>query len=152
MSEECKKAKLRALRILTGMDKTEADLRAGLERAGFSVDAVQEAMDYVKSYGYIDDQKYAEKYVEYNKCRKSRKKIQYELMKKGVQRDLIDLALSNCEDFDEIALVRAALFKKWKKNEKPDEKELNKLFASLSRQGFSSHDIWKVLKEENLTY
>ena len=152
MTEECKKAKLRALRILTGMDKTESDLRAGLERAGFSDEAVQEAIDYVKSYGYIDDQRYAEKYVEYNKDRKSKKKIQYELMKKGVHRDFIDFALDNCEDFDEIALVRAALYKKWKKEEKPDEKELNKLFAFLSRQGFSSHDIWQVLKEENLTY
>ena len=60
--------------------------------------------------------------------------------------------MDNCEDFDEIALVRAALHKKWKRDEKPDEKELNKLFAFLSRQGFSSHDIWQVLKEENLTY
>ena len=151
MTEESKKAKLRALRILTGMDKTEADLRAGLERAGFSEPAVQEALEYVKSYGYVDDQRYAEKYVEYNKERKSRQKIRYELKIKGVASEYIDQALENCEDFDEIALIRRALAKKWKSEERPNEKELNKLFGYLSRQGFSSRDIWHVMKEENLT-
>lgn len=152
MSEESKKAKLRALRILTKMDKTEADLRAGLKRAGFSDESVESAIDYVKSFGYIDDQKYAEKYVEYNKVRKSRKKIQYELMQKGIEKELIQQALDQCEGFDETSLIRQALHKKWKKESRPDDKELNKLFGYLSRQGFSGHDIWKVLKEENLTY
>jgi len=152
MSEEYKKAKLRALRILTKMDKTEADLRAGLKRAGFSFEAVEEAISYVKSYGYIDDQRYAEKYVEYNKMRKSKKKIQYELMQKGVSKDMIRIAIEECEEFDECGLIRIALRRKWKSDDKPSDKELNKLFSYLSRQGFSSQDIWKVLREENLTY
>lgn len=151
MSEECQKAKLRALRILTRMDKTEADLRAGLERAGFSAEAVQEALEYVKSYGYINDRKYAEKYVEYNKLRKSRKQIRYKLIQKGVDRDYIEQALEACEDFDELALIRTVLYKKWKKDVKPDEKELSRLYAGLLRRGFARHDIWKVLHEENLT-
>ncbi len=149
--DEIKKAKLKALQILTRMDKTEADLRAGLERAGFSSEAIQEAIEYVKSFGYVDDQRYAEKYVEYNKHRKSRQKIRYELMKKGVDREFINQALEASEDFDEFSLIRTAVHKKWKSQEKPNEKELNRLFGHLSRQGFSSHDIWQVLKEENLT-
>lgn len=149
--DEIKKTKLKALQILTRMDKTEADLRAGLERAGFSSEAIQEAIEYVKSFGYVDDQRYAEKYVEYNKQRKSRQKIRYELMKKGVDREFIDQALEVSEDFDELSLIRTAVHKKWKSQEKPNEKELNRLFGHLSRQGFLSGDIWQVLKEENLT-
>lgn len=151
MEDETKKAKLRAMRILTRMDKTEADLRASLERAGFSELAVKEALEYVKSFGYVDDQRYAEKYVEYNKLRKSRQKIRFELKNKGVDKKFIDSAIENCEDYDEITLIRKAILKKWKASEKPDEKQLNKLFGYLSRQGFSSRDIWHVLKEENLT-
>lgn len=149
--DEIKKAKLRALHILTKMDKTEADLRAGLQRAGFSSEAVHEAIEYVKAYGYIDDQRYAEKYVFYHKERKSRQKICYELINKGVDRDYIDQALETCEDFDELKLIRRAVHKRWKKEEKPDQKELNRLFGYLSRQGFLSSDIWQVLREENLT-
>lgn len=151
MEDESKKAKLRALRILTKMDKTEADLKASLERAGFSESAVKDALDYVKSFGYIDDQRYAEKYVEYNRQRKSRQKIRFELKNKGVDKEFIDWALDNCEDFNETELIRKAIMKKWKSEEKPDEKQLNKLFGYLSRQGFSGRDIWQVLKEENLT-
>ncbi len=149
--EEVKNAKLRALHILTKMDKTEADLRAGLKRAGFSDDATDAAVEYVKSYGYIDDQRYAEKYVYYNKDRKSRQKIKYELLNKGVQKAHIELALEKCEDFNEMEVLRRVLHKKWKSNDKPDEKNLNRLYAALVRQGFSGCDIWQVFREENLT-
>lgn len=157
--EEIKKAKLRALNILTRMDKTESDLRAGLKRAGFSENAVDAAIEYVKSYGYVNDQKYAEKYVVYNKDRKSRQKIKYELQSKGVSKEYIEYALENCEDFDEREVLRSMLYKKWKPDKysgeksekKPDEKTLKKLYAALARQGFSSCDIWQVFHEENLT-
>lgn len=151
MEDESKKAKLRALRILTKMDKTESDLKSSLQRAGFSEKAVLDALEYVKSFGYVDDQRYAEKYVEYNKQRKSRQRMHFELKNKGVDMAYVDQALECCEDFDEISLLRKAVWKKWKSEEKPDEKQLNKLFGYLSRQGFSSRDIWQVLKEENLT-
>lgn len=149
--EEIKKAKLKALHILTRMDKTEADLRAGLKRTGFSEQAVEEAVEYVKSYGYVDDRKYAEKYISYNKDRKSRQKIKFELTNKGISRDIIGEAFENCEDYDERTALRTALHKKWRSEEKPNEKELQKLAASLARQGFSNYDIWHVLQEENLT-
>lgn len=149
--EEIKKAKLKALHILTRMDKTEADLRAGLKRTGFSEHAIAEAIEYVKSYGYVDDRKYAEKYISYNKDRKSRQKIKFELTNKGVSRDIIGEAFEACEDYDELAALRMVLNKKWRSDEKPNEKELQRLAAALARQGFTSYDIWHVLQEENLT-
>ena len=149
--EENKNAKIKALHILTRMDKTEADLKAGLKKAGFSDEAVTEAVEYVKSYGYIDDQKYAEKYIFYNRDKKSRQRIKYDLQGKGVAKEFIDAAFEQCQDYDEREVLRKAVHKKWKSEEKPDEKTLNKLFASLARQGFQSYDIWQVFHEENLT-
>lgn len=150
-AEEIKKAKLRALGILTRLDKTESELESALKRAGFSLSAVNEALEYVKSYGYLDDKKYAVKYVDCYKDRKSRKKIKYDLIKKGVDKQQIEDALERYQDYDETVLIKQMLYKKWKSDEKPDEKELRRLFSSLARQGFSSHDIWQVLHEENLT-
>lgn len=149
--EEIRKAKIKAMHILARMDKTESDLQAGLKRTGFSDEAVTAAIEYVKSYGYIDDQKYAQKYVSFHKDRKSRKKIKYDLINKGVSREQIDLAFEQCEEYNEREALRKAIYKKWKKEERPDEKELHKLFSALARQGFSSYDIWQVLQEENLT-
>lgn len=149
--EENKKAKIRALNILTKMDKTEQELGAALDRAGFSKEAVEDALAYVRSFGYLNDANYARKYVEYNKDRKSIQRIRFELMRKGIEKNLVDEAIDRCEDMDEMQVLRRYLHKKWNRREKPDEKELNRLMASLSRQGFSSHDIWQVLREENLT-
>lgn len=149
--EEIKKAKLRALRILTKMDKTRKELSDALIRAGFSEEAVRAALEYVTSYGYLDDKKYAGKYVECYKDRKSLRKIRFELMKKGVEKDLVAGAIENCEDLDERKLIRRILEKKWTREDKPDEKELARLYGALARQGFASNDIWQVLREENLT-
>lgn len=149
--EEIKSAKMKALHILAKMDKTEADLKAGLYRAGFSDEAVLSAIEYVKLYGYIDDQNYAEKYVMCYKEKKSKQKIKYELTQKGISRELIELAFEACQDYSERDALRNAIRKKWKKDEKPDDKELRKLFAAISRQGYISCDIWQVLHEENLT-
>lgn len=151
MTDEKKKAKLRAMRILTKRDKTEHELRESLKKAGFSREAVQEALEYVTSFGYVDDQNYAVRYVECYKERKSRQRIRFDLSKRGVERDLVEEALEGCEDFDEIGALRRSLRKKWPGEEKPDEKNLARLAGYLSRQGFSSHDIWQVLREENLT-
>lgn len=149
--EEYKKAKLRALKILTKMDKTEQELNDALNRAGFSKDAVEDALAYVRSFGYLDDGNYARKYVAYNKDRKSMQRIRFELMRKGIDKNLADEAIEDCEDMDEMQVLRRYLYKKWNRKEKPEEKELNRIVAALSRQGFSSHDIWQVLREENLT-
>ena len=148
---EIKNAKMKALHILSKMDKTEADLRAGLSRTGFSDEAVGAAIAYVKSYGYINDQAYAEKYVMCYKEKKSKQKMKYELLQKGIDREMIDIAFEACQDYDEKEAIRRAIRKKWKSEEKPDEKTLYKIFASISRQGYISCNIWQVLEEENLT-
>ena len=148
---ETTQAKLRALKILTRMDKTEQELEDALNRAGFSTEAVREAMDYVRSFGYLNDASYARKYVDCYKDRKSCQRIRFDLMKKGIDKDLVNEAIENCEDMDELAVLRRSLHKKWSSEEKPDEKNRNRIAASLARQGFSSHDIWQVLREENLT-
>ena len=47
------------------MDRTEAQLREKLLQAEFSPELVEEAVAYVKSFGYIDDERYVRNYIEY---------------------------------------------------------------------------------------
>ena len=58
-----RKAKLRALHLLEYMDRTEKGLRQKLEQSGYPTEVVDEAIRYVKSYGYIDDKRYADNYL-----------------------------------------------------------------------------------------
>ncbi|MDD3338950.1 MAG: regulatory protein RecX [Lachnospiraceae bacterium] len=149
--EEQKRAKLRAMHILTRMDRTEQELENSLCKTGYSAEAVSGAMDYVRSYGYLDDRKYTRKYLECYRDRKSLQRMKFDLAKKGVSKDIISEILEEIEPADEKALIRSLLKKKWPGEEKPNEKELNRLFGFLARKGFKSSDIWSVLREENLT-
>ena len=54
-----KRAKLRAMHLLQKMDRTKADLRRKLEQSGYPVQAVEAALDYVESFHYIDEARYA---------------------------------------------------------------------------------------------
>lgn len=149
--EEKKKARRKALKILTKMDRTEQELETALGRSGFCGEDIRDAMDYVRSFGYLDDAKYAKKYVECYRERKSKVRLRYDLIRRGVDRELAEAALAERGEDAEKEALRTVLRKKWNREEKPEEKELCRLVAALIRQGFTNHDIWQVLREENLT-
>ena len=65
LSEEHKRAAKKAMKLLEHMDRTEKGLRDRLHQAGFGQDAIEAAMAYVESYGYIDDYRYARTYIAY---------------------------------------------------------------------------------------
>ena len=52
-----KRAKLRAMHLLTRMDYTEAELEKKLMKGEYTPQAVKIAMDYVRSYHYLDDER-----------------------------------------------------------------------------------------------
>ena len=64
MEDEKLKATKKAMGLLQHMDRTEWELRSKLEQAGFSEEAVEAAIQYVAGYHYIDDKRYAKRFVE----------------------------------------------------------------------------------------
>ena len=51
-----KRAKLRAMHLLTDMARTESQLRDKLKRNMYPEDVISQAIAYVKSFGYIKDE------------------------------------------------------------------------------------------------
>ena len=92
--------------------------------------------------GYVDDRKFAEFWVENRFVKKgvSRRRLEQELMKKGIDKSIVVEVLSGSERSDE-AEIRKMIVKKRGKYD--DEK----LVAYLCRQGFS-YDLVKRLLEE----
>ena len=70
-----KRAKLRALHLLNSMGRTEMQLRKKLKDSDYTDDVVEEAIKYVKSFGYINDTEYARSFVLNRKDKKSRKEL-----------------------------------------------------------------------------
>ena len=54
----CKRAKLRAMHLLEDMDRSESALREKLRQGLYPPEAVEAAISYVKSFGYLDDARY----------------------------------------------------------------------------------------------
>lgn len=142
-----KRAKLRALHLLNDMDRTESQLRIKLKQGLYPEDIVEQAIAYVKSFGYIGDASYARRYITSRQKSKSKKEIYAELCRKGVARDEIDAAMEECyEDIDETAAIKEILRKKRFDIQKATDLEKQKLYGYLARKGFSYDGIRQVIQ------
>lgn len=148
--EEQRDATRKAMKLLEHMDRTEKGLREKLRQSGFSLPAIDAALEYVKSYGYIDDRRYAGTYIAYRMDSKSRQKIIQELIGKGIDKETVlaaweeEAALNRP---DERELLLRTVEKKYDPGTELDEKEMRRLYGYLVRRGFQFSDISSVLEE-----
>lgn len=146
-----KRAKLRAMHLLTRMDYTEAELEKKLMKGEYTPQAVKIAMDYVRSYHYLDDERYVTRYLSIYQGRKSRRQMQFELERKGIPRELIRRGQEAMEDeegcADETDMIRQLLEKRCRNPKEADEKEKRRHYGYLMRRGFTSSEIQSVFRE-----
>ncbi len=152
--EQQREARKKALRLLEHMDRTEKGLTDRLLRAGCSEELAEDAVSYVKDYGYINDRRYALNYIMYRIHDKSRQKIFQELSGKGIDRQTIQDAWEEAEELetpDERTLLCQMIEKKYEPGAELDEREMRRLYGYLARRGFRSGDIFSVLEEMDIT-
>lgn len=141
-----KRAKKRALHILEQMDRTEQQLREKLLLSEYPECCIDDAIEYVKSFHYLDDQRYAENFTRYKKEKFSRQQIKQKLMMKGIAREIVSDAVDTEYDVDESVHIRSLLEKKHFSREEADEGEFRRVYNYLLRRGFRSSDILKEMK------
>lgn len=149
-----KRAKLRAMNLLKARDYTEHQLRRKLSDAEYPNDIIDIAMDYVKSFGYINDKNYAVSFIKEQAERRSRKEIYQKLQNKGINRDVIEGAFhevigesSGYEDrdtFNECEVILKTLRKKgYTGLETYEDKQ--KLLAYFYRKGFEVDSVYRAM-------
>lgn len=141
-----KRAKKRALHLLEQMDRTEQQLREKLMASEYPARCIDETIEYVKSFHYLDDQRYAETFTRYKKDKMSRQQIKQKLMMKGVSREIVTEAIEEEYDVDETVHIRSILEKKHFFHETADDGEFRRVYSYLLRRGFRSNDILKEMK------
>ena len=144
MQDELLEAKKKAMSLLKYMDRTEWQLRDKLAAKGFSEEAVDGAIDYVKSFHYLDDYRYAVHFVEIHQEQRSRQRMRQDLYQKHVPEEYIDLALESVCENDDIALQNA-LRKITKGETEFSYEEKQKIAGKLYRGGFRLGDIKRML-------
>lgn len=131
--------------------KTQKQLQTYLKEKGFLQESIDDAVQKLKEYGYIDDKVYAENYIKTYKDKKGKIKLKFDLLSKGVAADVIEEALQEFVDEDEQYAVCEKLLKKYVKNKPQDVKLKSKAYAHLFSKGFSgdiiSRAIGKVFSE-----
>lgn len=144
LKNEVKRAKLRALHLLTAMDRTEAQLREKLQ-ASYCEEAVEAAIDYVKSFGYINDERYVRVYIESKSRTKSRKQIEQELIfQKGISKEAVQRGFEEAQMADICEVIQKYMDKKKIDPQTCDYEQKQKFFAYMLRKGFQIEDLKRV--------
>ena len=144
LKDEVRRAKLRALHLLTAMDRTEAQLREKLQ-ASYCEEVVEAAIEYVKSFGYINDERYVRVYIESKSRTKSRKQIEQELIyKKGISKEAVQRGFEEAQTTDVSEVIRKYMDKKKINPQTCDYEQKQKFFAYMLRKGFQIEDMKKV--------
>ena len=142
-----KRAKLRAMHLLNDMDRTESQLRTKLLNGDYPADIVDEAIAYVKSFGYINDESYFRRFIESKRNSKSKKEIYALLMKKGVDMEQVQEILSEYYSAeDSLNAIRDLLRKKRYDPKSATDQEMRKIYGYLARKGFGYEDIRQVIQ------
>ena len=142
----------RALNLLALRARSARELRRQLVRKGEPADQVDAAITRLEGAGLLDDAAFARQFARSKAVGggMSRRRIQQELGRRGVARQIGDDAISDVfvdEQLDESAVVEQAARKKLRSLEKLDAAtRKRRLYAFLARRGYDLDDIRHVMQ------
>lgn len=151
-SSQTSECYLAALRLLTGQDYTGAALRRKLQMKRFSAEEAQQTVDRLILEGYLQDQRYAERFVaaarqsgRYVGCR-----LRQELRRRGVSADLIDQVLQALPgDDNELEAARNLVERRYAgfDPQTADERQFRRIAGFLQRRGYRSGLIRQLFEK-----
>jgi regulatory protein len=133
----------RSLKYLSNL-KTEKQVKDYLLSKGFTGKTVKYCISKLKDYEYIDDEAYANVYIQFHSNKKGKRLIKYELKAKGVNEEIIEKLLNKLEYNTDNLLYLA---EKFVKNKPRDKKTAQKLFTHLMSKGFEYDNVVKTVKQ-----
>ena len=143
----------KAIYYLNIKPRTKAQVIRYLEQKDFPPEEIQEAIQELESYRYIDDFNYAQMYFEvaFEKG-KGIARIKRELAEKGVDRQIIEEAFEELEsvpDQYETALQtgRKILLEAGEFDPDQQQKIKGRIARRLASKGFSSDIVYSVIRE-----
>ncbi len=156
-----KRAKLRAMNLLKSRPYTEKKLREKLQMGQYPQCCIEEAVSYVKSYGYINDEQYAADYLFYHGDRLNKVQVFRKLREKGVDDALIEKVYGTyCDNGnapkEEELICRFLKKKRLTAHDVKNRECRHKIIRILLQKGFSYDQILRVFdkygKNDEETY
>ena len=144
------RAKKRVLYYMKNADKTRHQIRQKLKEGLYPEEIIEKTMEFLDKYGFADDERYAENYIEELKGTRSRREIEAKLLSRGLKGQLIKESLGAVTAEDEYEAAVRALSKRYSGGIAAEDK--NKAYGFLARKGFSYDSIehaMNMLKAED---
>lgn len=145
-----KRVKLRAMNLLQKRSYTREGLKRKLADGKYPENIIIDALDYMESYRYIDDERYAEEYIRCYCESRSRRRIMQDLFTKGVSKEVAEKAWMRHEALnepvDEVAQIKELLRKKKYDAASADRKETARVMNYLYRKGYGTENIMHCMK------
>jgi regulatory protein len=142
----------RAINMLAARARSSVELRRLLVRKGEPAEYVAVAIERLVAAGLLDDASFARQFARSKALGAglSRRRLQQELARKGVARELSDDAIEEVfdeEGIDDSASIERVARKKLRTLSKLDAPtQRRRLYAFLARRGFNSDDIARVVR------
>lgn len=147
-----KRARLRAMNLLKNRDYTVKQLHDKLKEGGYPEEIIAEALSYVESFRYTDDQRYAVNFIRNHAGDRSRRRIEQDLLGRGIDREVLESAWAQWEEEggnqDEQGMIRSLLRKKGFDCETAGPRERQRMYGFLMRKGFSGEQVRKALRSD----
>lgn len=144
-----KRARLRCLNLLKTKAYTQKQMEDKLTQGGYPAEVIEDAIAYAASYGYINDRAYTRDYIEYHVQTRSWRRIENDLLQKGIRKDLIRQTFEELSregiEVDEISLMQEIFLKKNYHSETATLAERRKMYSFLYRKGFHADAISRAL-------
>ncbi len=146
-AEEQSKVTMAALNLISYRQRSIKEINDKLIEKGFEASFIEISIEYCKELNYLNDEHFARSFIndKQNLNKFGSKRIKYELIKKGISKDIIEEQLDIDPDEEyEIALVLAE--KKINSYKNDDRNSIyRKLSGFLLRKGYPYDVVKKVL-------
>lgn len=139
-----------ALRIIERSYKTEKEIRDKLKQKGYEEKQIDNSIKFLKEYNFLNDNVYAKSFIKDKLNSKGSQKIKYDLMRKGIAKDIIEENLMGIDKSEEKEVALNIGRKKYetiKKKESDNYKASGKLYRFLISRGYSYDIVKDVVKE-----
>lgn len=140
-----KRAKERALYLLERRPYTVSGMQNKLRENDYPDPVIDEVINFLKKYRYLDDQEYIRMYVEAYSYKKSKRQLMYDLAGRGVDRDMVNDYFATFDFSEEESLQRQ--FRRYVKGRDLEDRTVRqKVFRYFYGKGFAASMIEETME------
>lgn len=129
-----------AIYYLTFRDRSQRELIIKLKEKGYSESEIEETIDKLSYYGYLNDERYAFSYIKSHMQNRGKKRIALELSGKGIEKETMNHMFSELVE-DESDTVYQLINRRYYGLDFSDDAQVRRMYSFFARRGFRYEDI-----------